>query len=73
MAACSSAENDFRNYLSFKDLLHDTELDNFLSKCPPYRKRIYTPDAVLISFIGQALTANGSCKDVVEKYPGGST
>jgi hypothetical protein len=67
MTSYSSVENSlFRDYLSFKDLLDDAELDSFLAKCPKYRRRIYTPDAVLISFVGQALTSKDSCKDAVQ-------
>ena len=67
MTSCSSEKNrPYRDHLTFKDLLDDSELDDFISKCPKHRKRIYTPDAVLISFVGQALSGNVSCKSTVE-------
>lgn len=67
MSTCSSASNKpFRDYLSFKDLLEDSELDHFVGNCPKHRKRIFTPDAVLISLVGQALNGSDSCKNAVE-------
>lgn len=67
MIICSAEKNKpYRDYLSFKDLFDDSELDRFVSECPEHRKRIYTPDAILMSLVGQALNSSESCKNAVE-------